>query len=164
MILTEQKETKLLKRRVLGRKDVKNLKKNAGDLLNSVNTNAVSQATVIDGAIVYIFIREILLAKKNGVLFPTLTNPIIESLPTILVDMGAIPFVCNGADVMRPGITEINGDFDKNGLVIIKDEKHHKALGVGLALLASSDMKEQKKGKAVLNLHYVGDKIWNSIT
>lgn len=162
--MTEQKEPKLLKRRVLGRKDVKNLKKNAGDLLKSVNTNAVSQATVIDGSTVYIFTREILLAKKNGILFPTLTNPVIESLPAIIVDMGAIPFVCNGADVMRPGITKINGDFNKNGLVIIKDEKHHKVLGVGLALLPSSDMIEQKKGKAVINLHYVGDKIWNSIT
>ena len=161
--MTEEKGPKLLKRKVLGRRDVKRLKAEAGSLLGSVNTNAVSQATLEDGSTVYIFSKEVILARKNDVLFPTLINSVIEDLPSALVDMGAIPYVCNGANVMAPGIMDIVGEFEKNGLLVIRDVKHRKALGIGAALYSSEEMKGLKKGKAILNLHHVGDKIWASI-
>jgi len=89
---------------VLGRRDVKSLKAEAGSFLGSVNTNAVSQATLEDGSTIYIVSREVILGRKNEILFPTLANPVINDLPSALVDMGAIPYVCNGANVMAPGI------------------------------------------------------------
>ena len=162
--MTEEKGPKLLKRKVLGRRDVKRLKAEAGSLLGSVNTNAVSQATLEDGSTVYIFSKEMILAKKTDILFPTLINSVIDDLPSALVDMGAIPYVCNGANVMAPGIMDIEGDFEKNGLLVIRDVKHKKALGIGAAICSSAEMRELKKGKAILNLHYVGDKIWAAIT
>lgn len=164
MIVGEEKGPKLLKRKVLGRKDVRSLKEEAGSLLGSVDTNAVSQATLEDGSTVYIFFKEAILARKKGILFPTLINSAIDDLPSALVDMGAIPYVCNGADVMAPGIMGIEGGFEKNGLLVIRDVKHRKALGIGAALYTSEEMKGLKKGKAILNLHYVGDKIWASIS
>ncbi len=164
MIVGEEKGPKLLKRKVLGRKDVRSLKEEAGSLLGSVDTNAVSQATLEDGSTVYIFFKEAILAKKKGILFPTLINSAIDDLPSALVDMGAIPYVCNGADVMAPGIMGIEGGFEKDGLLVIRDVKHRKALGIGAALYTSEEMKGLKKGKAILNLHYVGDKIWASIS
>ena len=164
MIVGEEKGPKLLKRKVLGRKDVRSLKEEAGSLLGSVDTNAVSQATLEDGSTVYIFFKEAILAKKKGILFPTLINSAIDDLPSALVDMGAIPYVCNGADVMAPGIMGIEGGFEKDGLLVIRDVKHRKALGIGAALYSSEDMRGLKKGKAILNLHYVGDKIWASIS
>jgi len=163
MIVGEEKGPKLLKRKVLGRKDVRSLKEEAGSLLGSVDTNAVSQATLEDGSTVYIFFKEAILAKKKGILFPTLINSAIDDLPSALVDMGAIPYVCNGADVMAPGIMGIEGGFEKDGLLVIRDVKHRKALGIGAALFTSEEMRGLKKGKAILNLHYVGDKIWASI-
>jgi len=163
IIVTEEKRPKMLKRKVLGRRDVRSLKEEAGSLLGSVDTNAVSQATLEDGSTVYIFFKEIILAKKKDILFPTLINSAIDDLPSALVDMGAIPYVCNGADVMAPGIMDIEGEFEKDGLLVIRDVKHRKALGIGAALYTSEKMRGLKKGKAILNLHYVGDKIWTSI-
>jgi PUA domain protein len=162
--VAEEKGPRLLKRRVLGRRDVRSLKEEAGALLGSIDTNSVSQATLEDGSTIYLFFKEAILARKKGVLFPTLINPAITDLPSALVDMGAIPFVCNGADVMAPGIMEIDGEFNKDGILVIRDVKHTKALAIGVALFSSAKMRGLKKGKAIQNLHHVGDKIWESIT
>ena len=164
IMMAEEKGPKLLKRKVLGRRDVKRLKDEAGSLLESADTNAVSQAMLEDGSTIYLFFKEAILARKNDILFPTLIHSTINDLPSALVDMGAIPYVCNGADVMAPGIMEIEGEFEKGGLLVIRDVKHRKALGIGVAQYSSEEMRELKKGKAILNLHYVGDKIWASIT
>ena len=162
--MTEEKGPKLLKRKVLGRRDVKKLKQEAGAMLGSVDTNSVSRATLEDGSTVYLFFKEAILARKKDVLFPTLINSAITDLPSALVDMGAIPFVCNGADVMAPGIMGIEGEFDKGGILVIRDVKHGKALGIGVALFPSGEMRGLKKGKAIVNLHHVGDKIWESVS
>lgn len=94
--------------------------------------------------------------------FPTLQslnkkNP----LRKITVDMGAIPYVCSGADVMRPGIKNIEEGISKDSPVAIVDEKYGKILAVGISLFNSEEMGKMEKGKAVKNLHYVGDWIWN---
>ncbi len=123
----------------------------------------ISQAELEDGSMIYLFDGEMLLTRRDGILLPTLKNPNLERFPSVIVDMGAIPYVCNGADVMAPGIVEIRGKFEKDALLIIRDVQHGKALGVGLALDSSEDMKEMKRGKAVVNLHHVGDKLWEAI-
>lgn len=81
-------------------------------------------------------------------------------LPTVTVDMGAIKFVISGADIMRPGITDVS-EFEKSTPVVIIDEKHGKQLAVGIAILSSSDINESKTGKVIKNIHYVGDNIYN---
>ena len=50
--------------------------------------------------------------------------------PKIVVDMGAIPYVCKGATVMAPGIVRVEGEFGKGDLVLIVDMKHGKALAL----------------------------------
>ena len=150
---------KLVKRRTMRRKDVRRLKDEAGGLLRD-ETNSIVQAETEDGLIVFIIDGDVKLARRDETLFPTLLNESVEGLPSVLVDMGAIPYICNGADVMSPGITGINGDFGEGDLVIVRDEKHRKALAVGVALVPSEDMREMPKGKAVKSVHYVGDKLW----
>ena len=81
-------------------------------------------------------------------------------LPKVVVDMGAVKFVVNGADIMRPGITNIDS-FEKGELIVIVDETHTKPLAVGKALLSSDNMKNETKGKVIKNMHYVGDDYWN---
>jgi PUA-domain protein len=81
-------------------------------------------------------------------------------LPTVVVDMPAVKFMVNGADVMRPGIVEM-GVFDEGQLVVIVDENNKKPLAIGEALFDSNEMKEMDSGKVVKMIHYVGDKVWS---
>jgi PUA-domain protein len=143
------------------RKDVRRLRDEAGALLQD-ETNSIVQAETEDGLTVFIIDGDIKLARRDDTLFPTLLNESVDELPSVLVDMGAIPYVCNGADVMSPGITDIDGEFNEGDLVIVRDERHRKALAVGLALVKSGDMREMPKGKAVKSIHYVGDKLWKA--
>src|SRR5215203_466629 len=61
------------------------------------------------------------------------TEQILSAFPSVVVDMGAIKFVCNGAKIMRPGITRFD-NFKKGDYVTVKDEKFSKILAVGRAL------------------------------
>jgi PUA domain protein len=73
--------------------------------------------------------------------------------------MGAVKFVCNGAKIMRPGITKFD-TFKKDDIVIVKDQKYEKTLAVGLALENSEISASKSKGYVIDNLHYISDKFW----
>ena len=83
-----------------------------------------------------------------------------EVLKTITVDMGAVKFVINGADIMRPGIVEIEDGIEKEGFIVIIDVNNKKPLAVGVALLSSEEMRSSGGGKVIKNIHYVGDDLW----
>ncbi len=83
-----------------------------------------------------------------------------DLLKKITVDMGAIKFVVNGADVMRPGITKIDPSIEKNEAIVIVDENNQKPLAIGIALLNAEEMEKATSGKVIKNIHYVGDDIW----
>jgi len=84
----------------------------------------------------------------------------VDAFPYVTVDMGAIRFICNGADVMRPGVKAFPTIFRKGDIVVVKDEKYHKAIAVGEANVSSEEAEQLNKGPIIINLHYVGDKIW----
>jgi PUA-domain protein len=116
----------------------------------------------IETAEIFIFNGKPLIARSNGELFPTLTfEELFSLIPKIVVDMGAVPYVCKGADVMAPGVVAIKGEFEANDLLLVIDERHGKPLAVGVALFSSEAMKTVNHGKTVRNLHYVGDKLWS---
>lgn len=77
----------------------------------------------------------------------------------VTVDAGAISFVSDGADVMRPGITEADSAIESGDLVAIAEETHRKVLAVGRALVDGSDMTGDS-GKVVESLHHVGDDLY----
>jgi len=81
----------------------------------------------------------------------------------VVVDMGAIKFITNGADVMSPGIVDADKNIKENDQVWICDERHHKPLAVGIALMSGEKMLSEKQGKAIKVVHYVGDNAWNLI-
>jgi PUA-domain protein len=81
--------------------------------------------------------------------------------PKIVVDMGAVPYMCNGADVMAPGIVRVEGEFGKGDLVLVVDETHGKPLALGESLSDSESVRNTKQGAVVKNVHFVSDKIWN---
>jgi PUA domain protein len=100
------------------------------------------------------------LLKINDEYIPFLSETkLLESFPNVVVDMGAVKFMCNGANVMRPGIKNYS-DFLKDDIVCVVEESQHKFLAVGKALVNSSEMKEMPKGEVIKNLHYISDKYW----
>lgn len=110
---------------------------------------------------IYLINEKPLFARNDALIFPTLGfNDVVNFLPRIIVNMGAVPHVCNGADVMAPGVINIDGSFGKDDFVVVVDEQHKKPLAVGTALYDSETMKSLKRGKIVKNVHYVGDKLW----
>ncbi|AEH36680.1 RNA-binding protein [Halopiger xanaduensis] len=77
----------------------------------------------------------------------------------VTVDAGAVSFVSDGADVMRPGITEATDDIEPDDLVIIAEESHGKVLAIGRARVPGEDMVGDE-GKVVDSLHHVGDELF----
>ncbi len=115
-----------------------------------------------DFASVYLINQKPALYKAGDRILPTLLFTEIQPhLPKIVVDMGAVPYVCKGADIMAPGIVRVEGEFNKDDLVLVVDLKYGKALALGEALQDAETTRQTKQGPVVKNLHYVSDKIWN---
>ncbi|QSG03661.1 RNA-binding protein [Natranaeroarchaeum sulfidigenes] len=80
----------------------------------------------------------------------------------VTVDSGAISFVSDGADVMRPGIVEADDDIDPGDLVAIAEENHGKVLAIGRALVEGAEMAGDQ-GKVVESVHHVGDDLYEFV-
>jgi len=85
----------------------------------------------------------------------------LEKFPNVIVDMGAVKFMCKGANLMRPGITKFT-EFEKDNLVCIVEESQHKFLAVGKAMVSSSELENMEKGEVIQNMHYISDKFWET--
>ncbi|WP_254832722.1 RNA-binding protein [Haloglomus salinum] len=77
----------------------------------------------------------------------------------VTVDAGAVSFVSDGANVMRPGIVEADDAIDPGDLVVIAEETHGKVLAVGRADVPGDEMVGES-GKVVDSLHHVGDDLF----
>ncbi len=101
---------------------------------------------------------------KEGRWFPSLHALLELGEPGdhfVKVDMGAVKPVASGADVMAPGITEA-GDVSEGDGVVVVDERHGRPLAVGIALMDGEEMVERDRGRAVRNVHHVGDALWEA--
>ena len=76
------------------------------------------------------------------------------------MDQGAIRFVSNGADIMKPGITRVDSSIEPGDLVIVLEETHEKALCIGRSIVPDTDMLGSS-GKAIESIHYVGDELYH---
>lgn len=153
----------------LKKRDVKNLLEELSKIFgNEVmrifgSRPKIESAKVSHGEILIINNSPALL-RVEGIIIPTLAfYPLIEILPKVVVDMGAVPHICNGADVMAPGIVRIEGEFREGEPVIVLDEKHGKAIAVTRALIRSDIIGTLKHGRVLKNLHYVGDAFWEAM-
>jgi PUA-domain protein len=111
----------------------------------------------------YLINKKPLIMEYGGWIFPTLKGAIERPFPQrrVSVDAGAIPFVVNGADVMRPGITKVTPDVRAQAPVQVVDDRHGKPLAISLALLDAPHIMESSSGKMCKKVHFVGDEIWN---
>ena len=153
-------------RTILKDRDVKplvELLKNLGGQDNLSHKSRIEIEEIKSGEVVFVD-GEPFAIRRNGELIPVLVNHrTLDSLPTMVVDMGAVPHVVGGADIMAPGIRRVDGDFQPGQLLVVVDEKHGKRLAVGKALLDSTTLRNTKKGKVVENVHYVGDPVWDIV-
>jgi len=104
--------------------------------------------------------NEIMILKTGDIHLPFLSQKeLLEKFSHVTVDMGAVKFMCNGANVMRPGIRSYS-EFEKDQIVCVIEESQHKFLAVGKAMVPSSELETMEKGEVVKNLHYISDKFW----
>ena len=86
---------------------------------------------------------------------------VLEKFPYVKVDMGAIKFVCKGANVMRPGITKFS-DFESGEIVCVIEESQNKFLAVGKAEMSSKEAEGSRNGEVIKNMHYISDDFWET--
>jgi PUA-domain protein len=117
-----------------------------------------------DFAEIFLINDKPLLVRIEEKIVPTLVfNEIFALMPKVVVDMGAVPHICNGANVMAPGIVQFEGEFKKGDFLFVVDEKHSKTIAIGEAVYNLDVAKKATQGNVVKNIHFVGDKIWNFI-
>ena len=106
--------------------------------------------------------NEITAVKIGDDILPFLDDiPILEKFPYVTVDMGAVKFVCKGANIMRPGITKFS-DFESGEIVCVIEESQNKFLAVGKAEISSKEAEDASNGEVIKNMHYISDDFWES--
>jgi len=125
------------------------------DTIEVIETNADVSLFLVN--------KKPLLMDAGDWVFPTLKGAVQAPFPErrVTVDSGAIPYVVNGADVMRPGIVSVTPDVKAGAPVQIVEERHGKPLGIGIALFDGPAIMAAGSGKMVKSFHHVGDEIWN---
>ena len=102
---------------------------------------------------------ELIATFFDGEVFPTIRGllNIDAKKRFVTVDMGAVEFVYNGADIMAPGIVDADEEIEEGELVWVRDVEHNKPLAVGRAMTDGKTMIESNEGKVVKSLHHIGD-------
>lgn len=152
-----------MKRKQLGKKEIKEINSQIlSEFGISEFIDKKSNAELIDDKFVYIDGSAKFFYIQDKII-PTLKSILQKNfLKKITVDMGAVKFVAGGADVMRPGIKNIDPEIKAGQIIAIVDEKNQKPLAIGQALFNSEEMQKMNSGKVIKNLHYVGDEIWSN--
>ncbi|MDD5959585.1 MAG: DUF1947 domain-containing protein [Methanobrevibacter wolinii] len=152
------------KRNYLKKKKIKEIKKELGQYGSLINNKSKVEVLETDEYDYILVDGEPYIIMIDNKPYPTLksilANNELEN-KTVVVDMGAVRFVTNGADIMSPGIVEADDTIVPGDLVVIVDVNNKKPLAIGESLITGPEMVESSKGKAIKSLHYVGDEIWN---
>jgi PUA domain protein len=154
---------KIKKRYYLKKKKLKEVKTKLGPYSALIPSKAKVEILETDLPDLILVDGEPILMILDGEPFPTLKGVLKQPIEShiVVVDMGAVKFMANGADVMSPGIVKADPQIQEGDTVIIVDENHQKPLAMGKAIISGDEMVKKDKGKAVNTLHYIGDKIWN---
>jgi len=85
----------------------------------------------------------------------------LSLFPSVRVDEGAIKFILNGADVMRPGIRRFDAWGGVGRVVVVREEKKDRGIAVASSLVESGEMHRLERGPCLKSLHHLGDRFWN---
>ena len=155
-------------RKFLSKKDKKLLQAKLSEIYGESIVDFIQKTANLEEArsdigIILLKDNRIWFFSHNDILVPTI-HCLRESslkLPKVIVDVGAIRFITNGADVMAPGVVFFDENIHKGRIVSIHEEKAETIIAVGLSLMDTQEFDKTKKGKVVKMLHYLKDSIWN---
>ncbi len=165
-------ETMIIKKRYfLSNKDKKKLidqlSLTFGDSANQFINKAdkLEYGKAVDGREFIFKDNKIWFFYYEKVLLPTIIclRQIKHSLLRITVDIGAIKFLLNGADVMAPGITFFDKEIKKDDFLVVTEEQKGTIIALGQALVDYSTFAEKRKGKVVKNIHHLKDELWDFV-
>lgn len=155
------KNRHLLKRKQQ-KAEIKKIEQLIGAPVHLPDDARIEAGTLEDGSTIFLLNGEILFFEIEGTMFPSL-RAVLEgyiTLPEVTVDMGAVKYVVNGADVMRPGVTAVSDGIQQGSVVAVVDERHGKPLALGIAVMSSDEMRAVSGGKVIYSKHHIGDNIW----
>ncbi len=92
-----------------------------------------------------------------------LLNELQPELMYVTVDDGAVPHIINGANVFAQGITQMDPEIKENSMVFIRNSRNQ-YVAVGISKKSASDIMGDKKGEAIILIHFPGDKIMKTFT
>ncbi len=151
----------------LRKKEVKDIIKKLSEYGVSIEKKPVDRVDMGDISVL-LYDGEPLFIEYEGRIYFTVYG-VMKLKPErwkVVVDEGAMPYIMNGADVMKPGIVEADEGIARGDFVYVLVEGKESPIAVGIALCDGREMvkgdKESRKGKAVKNVHHLKDRIWNS--
>ncbi|MCQ1539558.1 RNA-binding protein [Methanocalculus taiwanensis] len=159
--ITIRKRHAIKKSQVSGIK--KMIERALGEEAALFDTTSIERAETDADLSIFLIDKKPLIISRDEWAFPTLRGAHLRpfSARRITVDSGAVSFMVNGADVMRPGVISVTDDVKKGEPALIVEERHGKPLAVVIALYDADEIIAMEKGKIAKNIHYVGDAIWN---
>jgi PUA domain protein len=154
-----------MKKWVLSRRDsaemIAKVESSLGLSLN-LPKSAQAQCSEPESGVVFAALNGYEFVQDGDKILPFLgSQGTIGLFPGVMVDEGAIKFLLNGADVMRPGIRKLDDWGEAGKMVVVREEKKGRAIAVGTTLVPSTEAQKMSKGPCIKNLHHVGDRYWN---
>lgn len=130
---------------------------------NSIGAIKDLQVYVIDGNKRLLVGNDLVAIQlAPDLIIPHLTqHDILNHFASVQVDMNAVKFVCNGANIMRPGITDFT-TFKESEIVLVKDQTHKKELAVCISLVDDVTGRKMERGVVLNNIHHIGDIYWET--
>ena len=89
------------------------------------------------------------LDEKNDKFLKEILRPVeemLDFLPKIIIHDNSVDAICHGANLMKPGIVELDSEIKKDDFVLIKSLKDE-AIAVGKAKLTTEEMVHMQKGQ-----------------
>lgn len=112
--------------------------------------------------VVFVHFGDLVFVESGGAYFPFLgSTQALALFPSAVVDEGAIKFMLNGADVMRPGVRSFDPWGPAGKTVVVKEAKKMRSIAVGRSTVSSEEAGSMTKGACIKNLHHVGDRYWS---
>ncbi|MDG6991337.1 MAG: hypothetical protein JRM99_07980, partial [Nitrososphaerota archaeon] len=139
-----------MKKWVLSRRDsaemIQKIEASVGISLN-LPKSAQAQCAEPEEGVVFVTLEGFEFVQTGESFLPYLGSAgTLALFPTAVVDEGAIRFLVNGADVMRPGIRKLDDWGAAGRIVVVKEEKKGRAVAVGPSTVAGSEAAGMAKG------------------
>lgn len=158
----------LKSRNFLSKKLIKALKAELamyGDEVNKFFTkdSSIEEAKLDNGGTMILINRKPYFYKNNEkdkIWIPFIDVAREIRMKKVQIDQPAVPYITDGADVMRPGIIDFD-EFEKDEFVAIIDEKNELVLAIGRAKYSSEELRTIEKGKVIKTIHHAGDRLYH---